>query len=70
MSEADEKKQGRSKRLKKREVLRKWRNHEPLTAEEYKVLRAKGYLGRGNSGKTLRGGAPGLRQQDRRRFKS
>ena len=62
-----DKKQKRSERQAKRQALRKWRQHEPLTEEEYKLLRKKGYFGSGAKPKTLRGGAPGLRQQDRRR---
>jgi len=58
------KKQKRSKRRAQREALRKWRQHEPLTAEEYRML---DQMNRGKrSVKTLRGGATGLRQQNRR----
>ena len=62
-----DKKQKRSQRRAQREALRKWRQHEPLTEEEYKLLRKKGYFGSSDRPKTWRGGAPGLRQQDRRR---
>jgi hypothetical protein len=64
-----DKKQKRSERQAQREALRKWRQHEPLTKEEYKLLRKKGYFGSGAKPKTLRGGAPGLRQQDGDEFK-
>jgi hypothetical protein len=60
-----DKKQKRVERRAQREALRKWRQHEPLTAEEYRLLDQM------NSGrrsvKPLRGGATSLRQQDRRR---
>ena len=39
-------KQKRSERQAQREALRKWRQHEPLTEEEYKLLRKKGYFGK------------------------
>jgi hypothetical protein len=52
-----DKKQKRSERQAQREALRKWRQHEPLTEEEYKLLRKKGYFGSGAKPKTLRGGA-------------
>ena len=55
-----------SKQKPSKGVLRKWRNHERLTAEEYKQLDA--YFGMSRNRKVLRGGATGLRQQDRRRF--
>jgi hypothetical protein len=61
-----DKKQKRAERKAQREALRKWRAHEPLTAEEYRLL---DQMIRGKrSVKTLRGGATGLRQQDRRRI--
>jgi hypothetical protein len=60
-----DKKQKRVESRAQREALRKWRQHEPLTAEEYRLL---DQMNRGRrSVKTLRGGATGLRQQDRRR---
>jgi hypothetical protein len=60
-----DKKQNQSKRRAQRGALRKWRQHEPLTAEEYRLL---DQMNRGKrSVRTLRGGATGLRQQDRRR---
>jgi hypothetical protein len=60
-----DKKQKRVERRAQREALRKWRQLEPLTAEEYRLL---DQMNRGRrSVKSLRGGATGLRQQDRRR---
>ena len=56
---ASDKKQKRVERRAQREALRKWRLHEPLTAEEYRLL---DQMNRGKrSVKTLRGGATGLR---------
>jgi hypothetical protein len=60
-----DKKQKRVERRGQREALWKWRQHEPLTAEVYRLL---DQMNRGRrSVKTLRGGATDLRQQDRRR---
>jgi hypothetical protein len=60
-----DKKQKRVERRAQREALRKWRQHEPLAGEEYRLLDR---MNRGRrSVKALRGGATGLRQQDRRR---
>ena len=60
-----DKEQKRVERRGQREALWKLRQHEPLTAEEYRLL---DQMNRGrHSVKTLRGGATDLRQQDRRR---
>ncbi|MGH3147693.1 MAG: hypothetical protein ACRDTR_18015 [Rubrobacter sp.] len=60
-----DKKQKRAERRAQREAYRRWKQHLPLTEEQYRLLDG---MNRGRrSVKTMRGGATGLRQQDRRR---
>jgi hypothetical protein len=60
-----DKKQKQAERRAQREAYRRWKQHLSLTREQYHLL---DQMNRGRrSVKTLRGGATGLRQQDRRR---
>ncbi len=57
--------QERAERRAQRKAYRRWKQGLPLTPEEYRLL---DQMNRGRrSVKTLRGGATGLRQRDRRR---